>query len=386
MALSRAVLFLAWVLVLIALKKIQMTQYSKLRYVVPSPCLSSLAWARPKHCPTVLRSSRRESSDTWEKQLTVQIRNATSILDILAIVDQRLGTFNSIHSTTCLYQIARLSHLLTPTVAHSDAISNLAAFQFERMWAGDLDGHSVGNTAWALGSLHRLVPSVGDPEFSEILITCAKGKMNTCSPQEVSNLIYGLAKAGCKPDDELFHEMASSIVDKEHMFTPQGLSNMIWGLATMRLQVDPLMDILTKAATNKMHTFTTQALSNVAWAVARVNVTNKALMERIVELASRQAPQMRAISWAHVLLALAKLRFASKPLMSTCAHQLKNSETLKKASRWAVCALVWSCDAVPQEHVPHQLRDLLDIEKNRRSILQEELDRDLLDETTWVGH
>ena len=100
----------------------------------------------------------------------------------------------------------------------------------------------------------------------------AIAKRKDFKPQEISNLLWALAKADVDLDPELVREMSDEAIVKRADFNPQAIANLVWALATAKADLNPE---LVKAVS-------AEAVANHA--SGRVRIESTGLDDRLQEL------------------------------------------------------------------------------------------------------
>ena len=141
------------------------------------------------------------------------------------------------------------------------------------------------------------------------LLTRALEVSEEFKPQELSNLMWALAKLDITPGAELHMAISRRAVATAMHFNPQNVTNMLWSLATLGIQPEPeLMSALSRRAKKTVGEFTPQGVANMAWALAKLGIEPEAelisaILKRVASISGDFKPQDVAnLLWSLVTL------------------------------------------------------------------------------------
>jgi hypothetical protein len=164
------------------------------------------------------------------------------------------------------------------------------------------------------------------PVLQHQLLPVFTGKLGTAKPQEIANIIWGMATMGQQLPAEQLQQLLPPFIDKLSIEKPQGIANVIWGVATMgqQLPAEQLQQLLA-GFIGMLKKATPQGIASVIWGVATMGqqVSSnhlRQLLGALVEKLSNALPQDVAMT----MWGLARLQpqpFFPAPLLEAKAKQ-----------------------------------------------------------------
>ncbi len=129
-----------------------------------------------------------------------------------------------------------------------------------------VDSQSISMTSWSLGVL-----KVTHVDFAKSLNSLAdEGRLHMFDPQHISNLLWGLAKSGSRPNDEFLREVVSVLSGNLSMYSPQEVFNVCWAFATLRFQAPSVAAETVTELRARGTEFEGLELSGIAWSLSRI--------------------------------------------------------------------------------------------------------------------
>jgi hypothetical protein len=268
-----------------------------------------------------------------EGQATGQVLGALQVLDKAAVrLFTRQVSFSPQDHSLLVYAFAKLGF------TNAECFRQLARV---RDWQG-ISAQSIANIVWAYATAGYTSTNAQALDVVGDMVVEALPRLHDFKAQNVSNLVWGLAKFEYRLDrPQLLRRaqlvLGSDKVDASYLlnvvlrqgvvpklpdFTPQNLSNTLYGCALLKkhlgdgLQLDARLLRQLVAATvrklsgrapSKAAQFTPQNLSNIALAAARLEHREPGLLPAVMEAAQPLLQQFNAQDLANLLWALAVL-------------------------------------------------------------------------------
>jgi len=183
---------------------------------------------------------------------------------------------------------------------------------------------ALANTLWALGRLGHFP----DGPFLPILAERALWCLNGFKPQELANMVYGLAgMAPAAPPTrrkghqlnwgsadngaitELLNAIGEQAISCLSEFKNQELCSLVWGLGSMDFYHPYLMPAASTHILQVASKFNAQDVSNVAWACSALRYYNKELLNTLADRAVDSIDQFSPQDISSTLVSFARLGF-----------------------------------------------------------------------------
>merc|ERR1719428_2750215 len=255
-----------------------------------------------------------------------------SVEEILIFTDLQLEAFDYVNTITAVYRIAKIT---SQSIGGGRATEVLEDRRFCRLldklssWLQSLDlnqpckfrARGIANAAWSLAKL-----GIGPSDRTDITLSLAKvGAVDVAhagKPQEVANMVWGLATIALKADGSgqaqtqlfasldpesravftsTFEEVARYVGHRLEDFGGQELSNTVWaysralqGSSYLKHQnssvVSTFMRQLAVATERRAPEFEPQQIANAAWAFTKADVLSSDELMRLFEALAAVAP------------------------------------------------------------------------------------------------
>jgi hypothetical protein len=252
--------------------------------------------------------------------------------EILIFTDLQLEAFDYVNTITAVYRIAKIT---SQSIGGGRATEVLEDRRFGRLldklgdWLRSLDlsqpckfrARGIANAAWSLAKL-----GIGPADRSDIILTLANvGAVDVAhagKPQEVANMVWGLATIALKADGtgqaqpqlfssldlesravftSTFEEVARCVGHRLEDFGGQELSNTVWaysralqGSSYLKHEsshvVSTFMRQLAVATERRAPEFEPQQIANAAWAFTKADVLSPDELMRLFEALALVAP------------------------------------------------------------------------------------------------
>ena len=318
----------------------------------------------PNHTQTV--QSMPSRSPALPQQLTYNICATAHVRDLDQLVANSLGSMNAIHVAAAIVRLANLIaasgngsgdlHVDAssstnvppawqneqPSSSGVDGIRDLAASLLARLGSKYLEhcdmGSYVGarqhaNIAWAIGKMGLDPPPGMLDRISDQLTEDRGRRLDTATPQELSNLALGLARTAYS-GVPIWSAIASKAPAKLDQFKPQELSNLAWACVAVHDDmgnVRGLVRDIARQSVFRVTSFKPQELSSLLRAVAKMGLHSEGAL---FDAAARHCIQ------------LVKQQRAAKPTtnQTTSAEARLNSQD--------VANILWSFAKVGSRNMP----------------------------------
>lgn len=269
-------------------------------------------------------------------------RGTSSVHDLIAAVDDKLGEMNEVNLSTAFHRIAKLIRNDPKTVEAVKANSKFAnlnmSVKISLMQALGWLGHGpAGNhvpmgvscVCWAYAALrvrdaelfdevaYRCSPHMGlfkNLEIANLIWAFAKlahdgrhesdffnasGKEVRARPDEfsvvnLSTLVWGFATARIK-NAKLFRHVAHRMVLLSNEAESQEMANTLWAFATAAQADRALFRIVGNTAANKLELFKPQEVANTAWSFGRIRIRHLYFFDALDRLLGRQASKYQGL-------------------------------------------------------------------------------------------
>jgi hypothetical protein len=192
-------------------------------------------------------------------------------------------------------------------------------------------------------------------------------KMQDAVPQEISNVLYGMAFSGQQLQQQQVEQLVTAFVGVLRQANPQNVANTLWAVATMGQQVPAgQLQQLLDALVDMRHQAKPQAVSNALWAVATMGQQVPAgqlqqLLDATVDMLQAAKPQ--AVS--NLLWAVATM---GQQVPAGQLQQLLNAlvDMRHQAKPQEVSNTLWAVATMGQQVPAGQLQQLLDAIVDKR--------------------
>ncbi|KAJ1485278.1 hypothetical protein T484DRAFT_1794194, partial [Baffinella frigidus] len=254
-------------------------------------------------------------------ELTGWITKCTDEGHLQELVERRKAIFNSMHVVAAWGTLAKMrSHKQPGGLGRGEwavlqrLIQRLHVLTMATV--PEMGEREVASVVSTLAKIHKSGRMAVDAELVAELVDRATATAGDFKPQAVSNLVWGLAKmgikpnaVGVKPDAGLVEAMQGRATATAGDFKPQEVSNVMWGLAKMGVKTDAgLVKAMQRQATATAGDFTPQAVSNVVWGLAKMGVKPDAgLLEAMQRQARATAGDFKPQDIANLVWGLAKM-------------------------------------------------------------------------------
>jgi hypothetical protein len=124
------------------------------------------------------------------------------------------------------------------------------------------------------------------------------------SPKQLADAIWGFAKSGQSPDNDLMVMVAEEVKSKLDKFRSQDLSNIIWALAVLKYQPENAWwDEFERQVYTNVTDFNGRELANLMWAFAILErqpgwITDSVLSHAMDDLQSYSANSLHLVLWS----------------------------------------------------------------------------------------
>lgn len=297
-------------------------------------------------------------------QLNNEITGAGTARDIISLVEKNLDDFNMVNCATALHRLGKLRPPVS--LVSSEAVTRLLQHTAATLFSNprQCQTRHLANCLWACAQL-----GLRDPEFEEQVLEVTRTKLQWFKPQELSNLLWAIAKMKTKTKVgtttevfEMNEELASTLDDIAyyvaqaiHEFTPQGISNTCWGLASLSHVNEDLMKTLRSTIQDRFSEFNPQELSNIIWSFAKLRAEVLPILESTKSSLFRNISSFTEQNIANIFWALAKITednsTDSNSTIDTIASRLY-TEILIRASKFnyqELAMLAWALSVLGTE-------------------------------------
>ena len=224
---------------------------------------------------------------------------------VLPRVVADLDGFRGPELSQVLWALASLGHRPPPDVLGA-LEARLGALAGEGSSAGPLRPGESSIGLWALAKLGGGLRHGG---ASEALVRCAEGQLVAFSAQELSNLLWGLARAGEYPGTAFLDAAALELQHRAGELSPRNVASLLWSFASLGYDVPPeSLRVLEAEVVRHLGRFGPRGLVVILWAFARMGLPPSflaAAVARCRELEAEGALGIRDLamaSWALVVL------------------------------------------------------------------------------------
>jgi hypothetical protein len=261
---------LALLLAAIAEALVDQAQYGFTARELSNICwaLAKLRIAPPSHAMPLTVESSPDNILSIAKDLRVQIIN----------VSKAKQAGETVISPVWVPTLSKLAGLLLDEIA----------FQFDHV--GSIKQQEFSNALWAWATANRAEPEI----FGRLVRRMIQQDVGERKPQEWSNACWAFATAKVYDGSNEMIEFVAELMEDESfvkLFKPQEMANMIWGLATllsnrsdeisldMQRHVLQIIRSFVPHMLGKIHNFKTQELSNALWGMATLGFGLTQLMD-----------------------------------------------------------------------------------------------------------
>ena len=161
----------------------------------------------------------------------------------------------------------------------------LPAF-IEAVTDGKAVPQDVSNVVWGVATMGQQLPD----QQVQLLAGWFVGKLEAAKPQEIANLIWAVASMGRVVPEEQLQQLLNAFTCKLATASPQAVGNVVWGVAKMQQQVPAKqLQQLVGAMLGKAEEIVPQNISNLIWGIATMGqeVPVKQLDHLLTILASK---------------------------------------------------------------------------------------------------
>ncbi|KAJ1487825.1 hypothetical protein T484DRAFT_1888413 [Baffinella frigidus] len=168
-----------------------------------------------------------------DRQVTAAFKNCRSLGELARILHEQGGALNDIHVSAAWGCLVRIG----AGQGGGQFRDALAALQDRTMHVlGKAGGRAIANVIYSMAKLQQLGKKA-DRRLLQAMQRRATATAGKSNPQNVSNLLWGLATIGGRADRGLLEAMQRRATATAGEFNPQGVANLLWvvlwGLAVM---------------------------------------------------------------------------------------------------------------------------------------------------------
>ena len=292
------------------------------------PAMHSMRVQTPACCATSARLAEMQISP---RALTVQIKTAPNVSELLHMHTIHTESFNSIHTAAFWHRLGKLSKTSGASrgwlTDHREALRPVRDQTLSTLQSSPPDPRAVSNIAWGLaaarlGSAFPWSPLWRQLEVSllAVLETEPQGSVDDPPPeageavstQSLANTVWAFAAAGAVAP-ALFDRCAGVISRKASDFKTQELANTAWAYALAsrsssgRSRVDnvdsTMWAALSESTRGRVDEFSAQSVANLAWAFATAGERDARLFDAVAaditgRLGSFKEQELANIAWA----------------------------------------------------------------------------------------
>ncbi|CEM07025.1 unnamed protein product [Vitrella brassicaformis CCMP3155] len=223
----------------------------------------------PARRPALVRKDRK-----YYNAITNRMTRMRDVDELLQLIDQHFGDFNSVHVVAALHKLARA--VSDGRDGHVSAVDRLKSDEVfvrlvERLrWllqrSSKFLPRHLSNAAWALARL-----GVRDDELYELLSRQAIGRLRKFQPQEMSNMLWAYATIGQR-DPALVYQMYPFLARElsRAAFAPQELANTLWALTTLGMADTAFLLDAADAITKSFDQYRPMDIATILWSFAAV--------------------------------------------------------------------------------------------------------------------
>ena len=208
--------------------------------------------------------------------LTAHLKKASSVDELLRLVDAHGDGFNSIHCSAAWSYLGKQGWAACKKPNHWAGICRLlrlAAAQIPRAKAREL-------ATIVFGVAKARVTGVESRELVEAVAAAATPRMREFNPQDLANTVWAYA-TGRWLAPALFDALAAAAAPRLREFKCQDFANTVWAFSKAGHSAPALFDAVAAAAPSRLHEFDTQALANTVWSFAKAEHSAPALFDAI---------------------------------------------------------------------------------------------------------
>ncbi|CAD7695230.1 unnamed protein product [Ostreobium quekettii] len=208
-----------------------------------------------------------------------------ALLDLMVVDFQGLllahrHTVSGVNVATMVHRMGRIcskEHLKRRAMeAHSGFLGRLLSLVYLK--STELRSQNISNVVWGLGKLGARLR--GLPEMASLdmvlqeLSSRAADQINDFRPQNLSNLVTGLAHLEDSHSQKLLAVIARATKPQIDSFKNQEIVNLLWGLSKLGyLDVEGLFPTAIDSVRGRLATLKPQELSSFLWALAAMGHT-----------------------------------------------------------------------------------------------------------------
>ncbi|CEM09139.1 unnamed protein product [Vitrella brassicaformis CCMP3155] len=123
-------------------------------------------------------------------------------------------------------------------------------------------------------------------------------------PQELSNLVWSIAKLGCN-EPQIFNCVMDEVLRRLEEFEPLNLSMTLWAFAKTAYPAQGLFRSSIRVVMERADDFEPQQLSNTLWAYSKASMNNGDVLNAVAESAMRRLHQFRAVNLSMLIYSFA---------------------------------------------------------------------------------
>jgi hypothetical protein len=283
------------------------------------------------------------------------IKSAYNLPTLQQAVQQHAATLDA---ACCTAAVAKLAHLAVAAQDKSVAGQLLARlWQLLRLHLHQLTCTQLSAVVWACGKLQQ--------HASEMYTRCLATFMqqlpsSQANPQDVSNVLYGLAKGDAAQAQPHLPQLMAVFVQQLQQASSQAVSNALWAVTTLGQQIEPeQLQQLVGAFTHILQQAKPQEVANTMWAAASMGqalplADMQLLLDGMVGMAQRAKP----LEIANVLWAAANMGQQVEPDQ---LQQLLDAfiGLLPQAKPHEVSNVLWAVESMGQQLEEQQMQQLL---------------------------
>ena len=223
------------------------------------------------------------------KDIQGDLMDASSVEEVLLMVEEQGEVFNKVNTSTALHRIAKIATAVPDANAGAkqqspDAVLSMARddrfrhlLQMATLFCKEMSVVSISNVLWALARLRcdldEIDMLVGD------LAGRAAATVHNAQPKHLATVVWAFAVLGHEPRSRLLRAIAIRVMDTADDFRAPDVVNMLWAYARWT-RLAPLnsphglpgaKDVvkeLSRVALANLADFTPYQCANLAWSLA----------------------------------------------------------------------------------------------------------------------
>ena len=281
--------------------------------------------------------------------------------DLLGLIQTHLSMFNLVNASTALIRLAKTSSTSEQQQLKTNSLFLQLCETTATLITSDprsCQPRHLSTSLWACATL-----DIHSSKLEFAILTVAKNLAHRFSSQELSNMIWAVAKLGGLGEAGvvLLTRLATAVKVCITQFTPQGLSNIMWALATLGhlpalspviLSLGPAV---VRSSSQVAGSLNPLELSTVVWGMAKLKITGSQHQKECLKLAQAVKHNLNNFlprNFANVVWAVATLsQIEADPLLDQSQIQIWNfyqlflpiiSEKAREMNGHEISMVVWT--------------------------------------------